>query len=98
VGNSGIGENNILFYTDQNESDTHFNFSNTVINGVAFWSLGPNGGVINVSNAQGCTQLVADIVDLDDVRFNRCAFIPEPSSALLMLLAAALIACWRTSR
>jgi hypothetical protein len=63
---------------------------------VAFWSLGDNGGVIDISNAQGCTQLIADIVDLDDVRFNRCEFIPEPAS--LGLLAMGGLAILRRRR
>jgi hypothetical protein len=74
LGNGGIGYENILFVTRQTENDTHFDFNNTIINGVAFWSLGPNGGSININNSQGCTQLIADIIDLDDVRFTRCAF------------------------
>jgi|GEM_PF-1939092 len=85
IGDSGLGLNNVLFFTDQNEDDGHFNFSNTIINGAAFWSLGANGGSISISNAQGCTQLVADIVELDDVRFTRCHYaIPEPSSLMLL--------------
>lgn len=87
MGNGGIEPSNILFYTDQNEADTHFSFSNTILNGVAFWSLSDAGGVIDISNAQGCTQLVADVVDLDDVRFNRCAFIPEPATVALVSVA-----------
>ena len=78
IGNGGITLNNVMFYTDQGENDTHFNFDNTIINGIAFWSLGLNGGTIDINNAQGCTQLVADIVDLDDVRFLRSAFAPVP--------------------
>ncbi len=92
IGNGGIGLNSVLFYTDQAENDGHFNFNNTIINGAAFWSLGPNGGDIGISNAQGCTQLVADIVDLDDVRFTRChTAIPEPTTAILMLLGGIAI-------
>ncbi len=87
-GNAGIGPNNIMFFTDQTDSDRHFSMSNTIVNGVVFWSLGRNGGVIDVSNAQGCTQLIADIVDMDDVRFTRCQFVPEPTSMLLLGLAA----------
>jgi len=64
-----------------------------VIGSIAFWSLGDNGGVIDISNAQGCTQLVADIVDLDDVRFGRCSFdpttpVPEPMTLSLLGIGA----------
>ena len=85
VGNGGIGRNDILFYTDQNQNDTHFSFSNSIINGAAFWSLGDSGGTIGVSNAQGSTQLVADIVTMSNVRFTRWSFapVPEPSAIAL---------------
>ncbi len=93
MGNGGIQPGSILVYTDQDENDTHFDFSNALINGVAFWSLGDNGGEITVSNAQGCTQLVADVVDLDDVRFGGCSFgsaeaIPEPATIALIGIGA----------
>lgn len=84
AGNGGMGLRSILFYTDQNENDTHFSFSNTILNGVAFWSLSDAGGSIDISNAQGCTQLVADVVDMDDVRLNRCSYIPEPTMICLL--------------
>jgi len=73
IGNGGIGLNNVVFYTDRADNNSHFGFSNTVINGVAFWSLAMTGGEINIDNSQGCTQLIADKVNLSDVRFNRCA-------------------------
>jgi hypothetical protein len=97
IGDGGIGMNNVLFYTDQNENDTHFSANNMIINGVALWSLGPNGGSIVVNNSQGCTQLVADVVDLDDVRFNGCTFVPEPGT-LLLLAAAGFVVIGRRSR
>ena len=88
VGNSGIGLNNILFFSDRMDNAQHFNFSNTVLNGVAFWTVGQSGGEINIDNAQGCTQLVADKITLNDVRFSRCAFktVPEPTTLALMSL------------
>lgn len=88
----GIGDQGVLFYAGGSQnSGANFSFSNALLNGVAFWSLG-NEGEINISNAQGCTQLVADIVDMDNVRLTRCA-APEPASAGVMtLLSAGLIA------
>ena len=88
-GNSGIQNKNIMFYTDQTENDTHYSVSNAILNGIALWSLGPNGGDINVSNSQGCVQFVGDIVDMDDVRYNGCAVSPEPSTFALLSVAAA---------
>jgi len=87
AGDGGVGLNSILFTSNRPESGTHFSFSNTVLNGVAFWSLANEGGEINVSNGQGCTQLVSDKITLNDVRFTRCAFVPEPRSPSLVALA-----------
>jgi hypothetical protein len=102
AGDGGIGLNSILFYSNRPETGTHFSFSNTVLNGVAFWTLANEGGEINVSNGQGCTQFIADKVTLNDVRFARCAFVPEPRSPSLVALAlgAVLLASsgWRLRR
>ena len=89
AGDGGIGLNNIVFVSNSEDNDTHFNFDNTILNGVAFWSLGMHGGEININNSQGCTQLVADKITLNDVRFARCGFgsqAPEPAAPLLGLL------------
>ena len=64
----------VLFVTCQPTSGTHFDFSNAIINGVAFWSLGPNNGMISLDNAQGCTQLVADNITVNNARLTRCSF------------------------
>jgi hypothetical protein len=89
AGDGGIGLTSIVFYSDRPDNDTHFGFSKTVINGIAFWDLGPFlgntidnfGGGISIDNAQGCTQLIADKVSLQDVRFTRCAaVVPEPNT------------------
>ncbi len=96
LGDGGIGEHNVLFYTDQEEDDTHFDFSNAILNHVAFWSLSDAGGSIGISNAQGCTQLIADIVDLDNVRFGRCAHAPEPGSLALLGLGGLVLLRRRT--
>ena len=91
IGNGGIGKNNVLFYTDQNENDTHFNVNNAILNGVSFWSIGGgDGGIINISNAQGCTQLIAENVDLDNVRFTHCP-IPEPATMMLLALGGLIL-------
>jgi uncharacterized protein (TIGR03382 family) len=97
VGNGGIGMCDVLFFTDRQSNNQHFNFSNTVLNGVAFWSLGLAGGEININNAQGCVQLVADKVNLNDVRFCSCGFnIPTPGTAAL--LGAGLLVISRRRR
>ena len=69
----------------------HFSFSNTVLNGAAFWTLGMEGGEINVSNGQGCTQFMSDKIALNDVRFARCAFVPEPRGSSLLAIALATL-------
>ena len=84
VGNGGIGLNNVLFFTDKDDNNQHFNFNDTILNGVAFWDLSDEGE-IHLSNAQGCTQLVASKIDTNDVRLNGCATaVPEPNTALLV--------------
>ena len=89
---AGLGLESVLFYSNRPDNGQHFNFSNTVLNGVAFWSLGMEGGEINVSNGQGCTQFVSDKITLNDVRFARCAFVPEPSHSSLVAVALAALA------
>jgi len=74
AGKSGIGLNAILFYSDRRDNAQHFNFNNSIVNGVAFWSAAGRGGSITFNNAQGCTQIIADKIVLSDVRFCRCAF------------------------
>ena len=72
VGNlGGLGLNNVIFYSENTENNEHFNFNNSILNGVMFWSLNPLGE-ININNSQGCTQLIADKINLNDVRFTRC--------------------------
>jgi hypothetical protein len=108
AGDGGIGLNSIVFYSDREDNAEHFNFNNTVINGVAFWSMGPYltdpisqpGGEININNAQGCTQLIADKVTLNDVRFTRCAgvLVPEPGTFGLTGLGLLALSLLGTSR
>ena len=94
AGDGGIGLNNILFFSSRPTSGDHFAFDDTIINGVAFWTVAAQGGGININNAQGCTQLIGDKIDLQNIRFSRCAFVvPEPSTVLLFasgLMALAL--------
>jgi len=84
VGNGGIGLNNVLFFSDKDDNNQHFNFNDTILNGVAFWDLSDEGE-IHLSNAQGCTQLVGSKIDTSDVRLNSCAtVVPEPNTAVLV--------------
>lgn len=100
-----IGLQNILFFSSKDDNNQHFNFSNTVLNGAAFWTTAQQGGEINIDNAQGCTQLVADKITLNDVRFNRCAFypeppmdVPEPATLTLFSLGAGALVLFRRRR
>jgi hypothetical protein len=97
VGDSGIGTNNVLFYTDKPDNNQHINVNDAIINGVAFWDLNMGGGEITFNNVQGCTQGVADKINLNDVRLNNCAFsassspIPEANSMLLFGVGSLVI-------
>ncbi|QOJ13682.1 MAG: hypothetical protein HRU75_03075 [Planctomycetia bacterium] len=95
IGNSGIALGSVVFVSDRQDNAQHFNINNAVLNGVAFWTLGLRGGEININNAQGCTQLIADKITLNDVRFCRCAFTPEPGTVLTALLGVGLFASRR---
>ncbi|MBX3363279.1 MAG: PEP-CTERM sorting domain-containing protein [Phycisphaeraceae bacterium] len=97
VGDGGIGLNNVLFFTDRLDNAQHFNFSNVIVNGISFWSLGERGGEINIDNAQGCTQLIADKITLNNTRFCGCGFaVPAPSAAVV--LGAGLLGMARRRR
>ncbi|MBX3406868.1 MAG: hypothetical protein KF869_08905 [Phycisphaeraceae bacterium] len=96
IGNGGIDLGSVLFYSDRQTNNQHFNFNNTVIHGVAFWTVGLAGGEININNAQGCTQLIADKITLNDVRFCQCGFVPVPAPGAAGLLG--LGALWAIRR
>jgi hypothetical protein len=99
VGDDGIGLNSVLFFSQKNDNSTHFDFSNTVLNGVAFWDLSMLGSEISVDNGQGCTQLVGDKIGLQNVRFGRCAFgVAEPEGGSLLGLALAALLAPRVAR
>ena len=82
VGNSGIGLNNVLFYTNKPDNNQHINVSDAIVNGVAFWDLGMKGGEITLNNVQGCTQVVADKINSNNVRLNNCAAVFAPQGTL----------------
>ena len=91
VGDGGIGLNNVMFFSDKDDNDTHFNLSNAVVNGVAFWDLSNyvDPSEINFNNVQGCTQAVGNKVNAgQNVRLTRCGYgVPEPNTGLLLTLA-----------
>jgi len=72
LGSGGIALGDVLFYTDKPDNDSHFSFSSALVNGVAFWDLGGTSGEVAFNNVQGCTQVVGDKLNLNDVRLTRC--------------------------
>ena len=66
IGGGGIGTNNVLFYTNQTDTDNHFSFNNPVFKGVSFWDLSRTGADLSLSNGQGCAQFVRS--DRDEQR------------------------------
>jgi hypothetical protein len=87
IGDGGIGLNNVLIASLKDDSNAHFSFSNSIVNGVAFWDLGMGGGEVNFSNVAGCTQVVGDKLNFNDVNLSRCGFsatvIPVPAAVWL---------------
>ncbi len=102
VGDGGIGLNNVLFFTDKPDNNAHFNFDSLLVNGVAFWDLSMAGGESLWNNVQGCTQIVGDKINLNDVRLMKCGFnVPEPTSFALRgvgLASLAIVSSYRRSR
>lgn len=94
LGNGGIQPGNVLFFSEKPDTNAHFSFSNAVVNGIAFWDLGGSAGEVAFDNVQGCTQVIGDKLNLNDVRLTRCAFlsVPEPDATALGLGALAAVA------
>jgi hypothetical protein len=101
---SGLGGlDRLLFFSDRLDNAQHFAFDNSIINGVAFWTM--NGEIV-LNDVEGCTQLLSPKINLNDVRLSRCAFggdVPVPLNPSLTLTATALFATglfigWRKRR
>ncbi len=90
----GIGDNNVLFYVDADESEESFNFDNVTFQGMALWDLGlDTENVISFNNVQFCGQLITDQVNLQNTSGSGCEFdtsvVPVP--AAIWLFGSALI-------
>lgn len=101
VGNGGIGLNNVVMVSLKDDNNAHFNLSNSILNGVAFWDLGEQGdetyGEVVFNNVAGCTQVVGDKVNFNDVNLSRCSFsvaqqvVPVPAAFWLLGSAVGLL-------
>jgi len=98
IGNSGIDDGSVMFFSHRDNGSSIFDVNNAILNGIAFWAMGDGTGEITINNSQGCVQLVADVVNLNDVRYNRCAFAPIPEPATLMMLSAGALYSVRRRR
>ena len=103
IGDGGIGTNNVVIISQNQGTDANFGLSNTYINGVALWDVGNDlQNNISLDNVIGCTQLVGDDVDIQDVRLQRCAFdtsvIPIPPALALFPSALAVLGWMRRRR
>ena len=111
-GNIVVGQNmglmDVVFVSLRSDNASHFNFSNTVLNGVAFWDMfrsveatsDPSEHVWN--NVTGCTQLIGDKINLSsEIHLSNCGFrgvsepIPEPSVFLFLTFVASGMLCYR---
>lgn len=100
LGDGGIQPGSVLFFTEKPDTNAHFSFSNAVVNGIAFWDLGRSAGEVAFNDVQGCTQVIGDKLNLNDVRLTRCAFltVPEPDAAALGFGALAAVVWLAGSR
>jgi hypothetical protein len=100
LGNGGIQPGSVLFFSEKPDTNAHFSFSNAVVNGIAFWDLGGSAGEVAFNDVQGCTQVIGDKLNLNDVRLTRCAFltVPEPDAAALGFAALAAVTWLARSR
>lgn len=81
IGESGIGNDSVLFAMLDGGNGSNFDFSKVIVNGAAFWDLSEDGGQINMDNVQGCGQWVGDHLNFNDVQLARCSVggaVPEP--------------------
>ncbi|THB69512.1 MAG: PEP-CTERM sorting domain-containing protein [Gammaproteobacteria bacterium] len=77
IGDGGIGLNNVLIVTLKDDNDTHIDLQNSIVNGVALWDLSMGEGEVSFDNVGGCTQVVGDKLNFNDVNLNRCGFSPS---------------------
>ena len=78
----------------RSDNRQHINVNDAIINGAAFWDMSMTGGEVTFNNVQGCTQIVGDKINLNDVRLNSCGamIVPEPSTGLLLAFGFAGLA------
>lgn len=87
IGDGGILSNNVVIISQTSGTGANIDLSNANINGVALWDLGGDLANISLDNVSGCTQLLGDDVDIQNVRLSQCAFnttvVPIPAAAWL---------------
>lgn len=84
LGNSGIGVENVLFFSGGPTGDyEHLGFSNTILNGIAFWTFGPN--------PEPVTALADNCGGSGTACANDLTTVPEPSTIWVMSLGVGLL-------
>ena len=93
---SPVTELAAIFYhasEDSESSDSVFNFNNAILNGIGIWDFNTSqntqiSSITNIdlpqNNGQGCAQFISSYITMNDIRFNRCAPVPEPTTLALL--------------
>ncbi|MGF1699469.1 hypothetical protein L4D09_04010 [Photobacterium makurazakiensis] len=89
-----IGDNNVLFFVDDDSSS--FGFNNVTFQGMSMWDIGSSSNEAVFNNVQFCGQVITDKINFQNVSGSGCAIdftefetpptpTPAPASVWVML-------------